>query len=219
MGEAASEATSTARGFHVREKAGRCGGPGAGGAGLATWRRGAAAGGAITYTIDDYPALQIGFITGQPVHISGSITTNGTLGTNLNAASIITDYTVTFSQGSTSDTFTFGGPGQFSGIIDVTNQAITLAAGNGNLILASASGDLNVDWDPRRATEKYANFDQNHGLVLEWATNTTAFASPTFLPIAEAKAVPVPEPSSLALLSLGGLALAAWRRWKKRATA
>jgi PEP-CTERM motif len=29
----------------------------------------------------------------------------------------------------------------------------------------------------------------------------------------------VPEPSSLALLSLGGLALAGWRRWKKRATA
>ena len=28
----------------------------------------------------------------------------------------------------------------------------------------------------------------------------------------------VPEPSSLALLSLGGLALAGWRRWKKRAT-
>ena len=32
-------------------------------------------------------------------------------------------------------------------------------------------------------------------------------------------ATPVPEPSSLALLSLGGLALAGWRRWKKRATA
>ena len=31
-------------------------------------------------------------------------------------------------------------------------------------------------------------------------------------------ATPVPEPSSLALLSLGGLALAGWRRWKKRAT-
>ena len=30
---------------------------------------------------------------------------------------------------------------------------------------------------------------------------------------------PVPKPSSLALLSLGGLALAGWRRWKKRATA
>jgi hypothetical protein len=29
----------------------------------------------------------------------------------------------------------------------------------------------------------------------------------------------VPEPSSLALLSLGGLALAGWRRWRKRATA
>jgi hypothetical protein len=29
----------------------------------------------------------------------------------------------------------------------------------------------------------------------------------------------VPEPSSLALLSLGGLTLAGWRRWKKRATA
>ena len=29
----------------------------------------------------------------------------------------------------------------------------------------------------------------------------------------------VPEPSSLALLSLGGLALAGWRRWKKRAIA
>jgi PEP-CTERM motif len=29
----------------------------------------------------------------------------------------------------------------------------------------------------------------------------------------------VPEPSSLALLSLGGLALAGWRRWKKRARA
>ena len=33
-------------------------------------------------------------------------------------------------------------------------------------------------------------------------------------------AVPaVPEPSSLALLSLGGLALVGWRRWKKRVTA
>ena len=31
-------------------------------------------------------------------------------------------------------------------------------------------------------------------------------------------ATPVPEPSSLALLSLGGLGLAGWRRWKKRAT-
>jgi PEP-CTERM motif len=29
----------------------------------------------------------------------------------------------------------------------------------------------------------------------------------------------VPEPSSLALLSLGGLGLAGWRRWKKKATA
>ena len=29
----------------------------------------------------------------------------------------------------------------------------------------------------------------------------------------------VPEPTSLALLSLGGLALAGWRRWRKRATA
>ncbi len=27
---------------------------------------------------------------------------------------------------------------------------------------------------------------------------------------------PVPEPSSLALLTLGGVALAGWRRWKKR---
>jgi PEP-CTERM motif len=32
-------------------------------------------------------------------------------------------------------------------------------------------------------------------------------------------AVPVPEPSTLALLALGGGALAGWRRWKKRATA
>jgi hypothetical protein len=32
-------------------------------------------------------------------------------------------------------------------------------------------------------------------------------------------AAPVPGPSSFALLSLGGLALAGWRRWRKRATA
>ena len=37
----------------------------------------------------------------------------------------------------------------------------------------------------------------------------------TFTPAAP----PVPEPSSLALLSLGGLGLAGWRRWRKRATA
>jgi PEP-CTERM motif len=32
-------------------------------------------------------------------------------------------------------------------------------------------------------------------------------------------AATVPEPSAIALLSLGGLGLAGWRRWKKRATA
>jgi hypothetical protein len=169
----------------------------------------------ITYKIDDYPALQIGFVTGQPVHISGSITTNGTLGTNLSAASVITDYTVTFSQGSTSDTFTFGGPGQFFGLLNVTNQAITLAAVGGNLILASATGDLNVDWDPSRAIAKYSNFDQNHGLVLEWGTNTTAFASPTFLPIAEAPAVSVPEPATLTLVGIGALCSLGYA-WRKR---
>jgi PEP-CTERM motif len=70
-----------------------------------------------------------------------------------------------------------------------------------------------------------ATFSNLNGSLIAGGTVTTGSGTINFegssnLAGAPAGPMPtVPEPSSLALLSLGGLALACWRQWKKRATA
>jgi hypothetical protein len=61
-----------------------------------------------------------------------------------------------------------------------------------------------------------ANFEIVSGLNAETGSGTFTISGPGQPPVQDAK---VPEPSTLALLALGGGALAGWRRWRKRATA
>jgi hypothetical protein len=77
--------------------------------------------GPITYNIVDYSAqgLQNNFF-GDPVLISGTITTYGTTGLGITDPKVITGWTVTFTQGLTSHTILSTDPGAF----------VTLAGGD-----------------------------------------------------------------------------------------
>jgi PEP-CTERM motif len=76
-----------------------------------------ASAGSITYNIVDMPADQNGFTT------SGTITTDGVIG-NL-ANSDITSWSVTISQGGTSETFTTGDGGP---IVNILNNLVATAS-------------------------------------------------------------------------------------------
>jgi hypothetical protein len=76
-----------------------------------------ASAGSITYNIVDMPADQNGFTT------SGTITTDGVIG-NL-ANSDITSWSVTISQGGTSETFTSGDGGP---IVNILNNLVATAS-------------------------------------------------------------------------------------------
>jgi hypothetical protein len=177
-----------------------------------------ASAGPITYTIDDYSALGIqDNNVGQPVLMSGTITTNGTIGSGITAANVILNWSITFTQGGTTTTNNKGinskifilGAG-----LDITDTSIRLHNGAGAMLQLL---------DPTASTAKTvwgADIYNNDPLSgspgsTNWHENTPNFGSPNFSPIAELQSVP--EPATLTLLGIGivGMAGYAWRRKKR----
>ena len=164
----------------------------------------------ITYSVDDYPSLQVGFATGEPVHISGSITTDGTLGTGLSASSVITSWNIIFSQGVYSDSFSGTGAGAAG---DITTTATDIYI---DPAFGLASPQFNIEWG---TTGTYANYDQNYGLVLEWNTNTISdFLPPNPLPIATVQSVPELSTFFMSTVGIGSFAGFFWWRRKSSRT-
>jgi PEP-CTERM motif len=116
-------------------------------------------------------------------------------------------------------TFTFSHPLSAFGI-DIN----TFATVNGSYMATTNTGDIAAsffDPFPAQATGQFLGFsDTTPFTSVTFSTTALAGGQPSTLDtLRDQAAIPVPEPSSLALLSLGGLGLAGWRRWKKRATA
>lgn len=152
----------------------------------------------IIYTIVDHPALQQN-PSNQTVHISGTITTNGTISADIPPQAVITAFDITVSSGVDHATL-MGGSGQLTGLgIATTPTEITLPpAGGGSLLIGPIFN--NLLWQP----------DHYHSTLnlpdLQWDTATTDFGPPLLLPIASSQAVPEPASLTLALLGLGALA-------------
>jgi hypothetical protein len=179
--------------------------------------------GSITYTVVDYSALGIqNNMFGQPVHMSGTITTDGTTGSGLLDPGIILSWNLTFTQGTTTtaNIAVNGSSGLahiFGDGLDITDTSIRLhSAGTGTGL------DLAIFPGPRELTEwtsgEFVYLGPDPTFSTTWDHFTSNFGSPNFSPIAEA--LPVGEPATVTLLAIGvvGMAGYGWRRKKQQAT-
>lgn len=168
--------------------------------------------GPITYDIVDYSALGIqNNPLGQPVTISGFITTDGTTGIGIQSADFIQSWYLTFTQGANQRIYSSDSD-QASAFVagaglDVTAQTITLH-GDGELILAALDERGLAEFTQWGDTFYNAAYPADTKLPTSWYTQTDVFGAPTFSPIG------VPEPASLTFLAIGiaGMAGYAWRR-------
>jgi hypothetical protein len=178
--------------------------------------------GSITYTVVDYSALGIqNNMFGQPVHMSGTITTDGTTGSGLLDPGIILSWNLTFTQGITTTTnIAVNGISGLAHILgdglDITDTSIRLhGAGTGTGL------DLAIFPGPRELTEwtsgEFVYLGPDPTFSTTWDNFTSNFGSPSFSPIAEAQ--PVGEPATVALLAIGvvGMIGYGWRRKKPQA--
>lgn len=188
----------------------------------------------ITYNFVDYPSEQADTYGNGTWTLSGSMTTNGTIGTL--TESEITSWTFTFTNGGTSYTASStdeNGYVNFNGSDFVASAtAITVSASaNGYDQLefeGNPSGDQNTQLEYLRENNHFGYTSDSYtatgnGSNLWDATtngsNTLPLGSASVWTIATAPSA-VPEPSSLVMCGLGGIgvALAAWRR-RRAATA
>ncbi len=200
------------------------------------------------YTLIDFPAAGVTITTARGINDAGTIVgrwdnPTGTHGFFLSNG-VYSSYDV---PGSTITGLWFiNNKGQFGGDYE-TPDGIThgLIVSGSTITTVDIPGstttiihDLNnngiavgIDVDPVTGLDDSFLFNLNTGRITPFAfpgstdtdlygINDAGVIAGTFDSFSVAFiATPVPEPSSLALLSLGGLALAGWRRWKKRATA
>lgn len=175
----------------------------------------------ITYTIDDYSGFGIqNNGTGLPVLISGTITTDGTIGTDIKNSAVILSWSLTFTQGPNSsiNRAVNGATGKavFLGTgaaIDISESSIKLHGADTGLALVVLGADVSTDW----TDSSYINRPPSSDDPTAWGHITGMFGAPNFSPIAQVQTVP--EPASLTLLGIGiaGMAGYAWRQRKKQA--
>jgi PEP-CTERM motif len=103
-------------------------------------------------------------------------------------------------------------------VTDVRDLMLTAGTNYWVVVFTAKADNLAWMWNDTGAMGPQA--DSFTGGTPPWGTSleTAGAFSVTEVTVSDPDPVPVPEPPTLALLSLGGLALAGWRRWKKRAT-
>lgn len=157
----------------------------------------------ITYNLVNDAVDQNGWTLG------GTITTDGALG-SINTGDI-TSWTLSFSKGATTDTFSSADPGAAvfaDNIITATATAFTVNVNNGQIDFADNQGNTQLDW----GYNQYLAF-VNSGYL--WSVAPVGYPANGIWTIATAPATtPVPEPSSLLLLP-GLVGLAAYARFRR----
>jgi hypothetical protein len=182
----------------------------------------------ITYNFVNYSTLESGYT------LSGTITTDGNIGTIGNGD--IKSWTFTVTDGETtytvSSTDAGASKGLDSGSVQASATALTMAvpaSGVQNSLDLHANGEPTLQYV---RANNYAGFDTEDAFAFDDASYNTVWQNQTpgsngltlgtnaVWTIATATPSAVPEPSSLVMCGLGGVgvALAAWRR-RRAATA
>ena len=172
--------------------------------------------GAITYSIQNYPADQ------QGAALSGTITTDGVIG-NVAAADVLSwSWTITPFEGTpVTLSSSTGGAVEIVGAVVASQSSFTIAMapqGDINFISFSGFGDLSLAYDRDNRTQDGSVFNVYSGDpgAAPWVTDNPVMGGTDPWVIAEAGAVP--EPSSLALASLGAASGIAFGLARKRRT-
>jgi PEP-CTERM motif len=183
----------------------------------------------ITYTIQSYAALQNGY------SLSGSITTDGTIGTL--TGTDITAWSYTITKGAFIYQDSTLNPGAFASASNLTasSTSLTLAPAppNSGIELASITGDSTTTnyliWDrvgtnlPSPNDSYGAGVDSVVGSVTYWQessnNNGLSLGGSTWIIATATTAVPEPGTLTLASLGIACLAAAEWARRRSSATA
>jgi hypothetical protein len=157
--------------------------------------------GPITYSIDDYPGLQRG------LHVSGSITTDGSIGPLQAAAITSWNYTITDAGGTvissltsakgTADVF-YDGPPVFIVTEKSIDYHVPFGVRTDIFDFAETGGDAVLDWRSQGAEGQPA-YEATAGIMMLWSS---VLAPGT---VHEIASVPEPATLSLVLVGIGGL--------------
>jgi hypothetical protein len=157
----------------------------------------------ITYTIDNYPALQGGYT------VSGTITTNGTTGPFIRpGGGVVKSWDIAITEGPTTIfDFTHSNSSFAGSTFDATLTSLSIAAGDTIYLRSSNPSLYDIQWLNLAPSEVY-QADTPQGILwssIDWNPES---------PVATASAVP--EPSSAILAAIGAVSGIAYGWVRKR---